>query len=241
MDQNQLHIFYRSLEERLNRERKLYSEFGSQSSQLGVIIGIERTPFVLSYIADESTSRLWIPHDGKIIKVKPSSRITPEGSPLEFFFRGHDAPSSKYPRIEEVTADLLARYGCTSEAGFYVPAHHVFGISFQNERYVIHSAGVGWTVMDDPAEGGRYEIDHVNPDRFSTYANSSELDEQYRRYIQQLTIIYEHPNIRPLALRHEDPDPELMLRRMLHLRVKDCVGEVYIGDLDNILFEEKDQ
>ena len=140
---------------------------------------------------------------------------------------------------EETNVRTLRSYGFTEERGFLVPDHKVVGLSVEENQVKVDVDGIGVTIADDISEGGLYSIVDIHPSFFYSLDNKEEFLENYKRHIDALLELYHNPKIHATVNRHGKPDNPLeSISRMLLAKIKDQKGEIVIGDLDNILFEE---
>lgn len=141
--------------------------------------------------------------------------------------------------IEEESVGVLRKQGFTHEDGFWVPEHKVVGVSLVEGRIKVDPEGYGLTISEDLTENQQYEVVEILPELFPTLENEDSFRSDYQRHIAALTELYANPNIRPTINRHTAPtNPLRAIERMLLARVREDVGEIVIGDLDNLIFDE---
>ncbi|MBI2572365.1 hypothetical protein HYV86_00740 [Candidatus Woesearchaeota archaeon] len=180
--------------------------------------------------------------DGYAVKMRPRGQIdgrfhTVFCSPNQFRLTKPDHVGFQ----EETNAGLLKKYGFTLENGFYLPEHRVIGLEINDGKIQVNENGVGFSITDDISEEGKYEVSDVKPYFFLGLDNGKELFESYEKHVNALLDFYRKPNIASSINRHGSViNPIRPLSRMLLVRTYQNRGEIFIGDLDNILFEEAD-
>ena len=140
---------------------------------------------------------------------------------------------------EETNVELLREYGFTKQNGFLVPDHKIVGLRIENNQIKIDPKGIGLTIADDLSGNGTYLVSDISEVLIDDLDNAEEFTTNYQRHIEALLSFYHHPEIIGSINRHSPPENPLnSIKRMLLARVKDKVGEIAIGDLDNIFFEK---
>jgi|SRR3989344_3415866 len=179
--------------------------------------------------------------NGYVIKTKPRGQIGGRTfhyvvcNPNDLRTEDRNQPDFQ----EEKNATILRQTGFTKERGFYVPDHRVIGLTIENGKIRVNPNGIDFTLAEDVSEDGTYKLDDVKPYHFVTLDNAGDFLDDYKRHIDALLGLYHNPKIRATIKRHGRPsNPVEPISRMLLARTKDNVGEIVIGDLDNILFEE---
>lgn len=141
--------------------------------------------------------------------------------------------------IEEDNEYLLRKYGFTRENGFWVPKHRVIGLSLEDNKVKVNPAGKGFTITEDASENGAYQVKDIVPEMFQQLQNGKEFEQSYQRHMFWLGWLYHHPEIHVSIRRHGTPEnPRKAISRMLLARIKDNTGEIFIGDLDNLVFDK---
>ncbi|HLD15306.1 MAG TPA: hypothetical protein VJB94_01880 [Candidatus Nanoarchaeia archaeon] len=185
----------------------------------------ERIPFILG--------------SGYLVKVKPD--VGDEMSfgkclPLDVI----DISSFTDTRFEEINVQVLLNYGFTRENDFYVPKHKVIGVNRVDGKAKVDPTRYGWTITEDLTENGTYEVSDISPHHFALLKNRQEFAESYKRYITKLLGLFEDPSLDIDVCHHGRPqDPIGAVSRMLFIKEKEGIGEVFIGDLDNLEFKIK--
>jgi len=141
--------------------------------------------------------------------------------------------------IEEENLNVLRKFGFTKENGFWVPEHKIVGLSLEDGRIKIDQEGYGTTIAEDLSEGGAYDVVGIEERLFTSLDNGEEFCQEYERHISALLELYHDPRIKPSINRHGTPgNPTESISRMLLARIKNNRGEIVIGDLDNLVFDE---
>ena len=180
--------------------------------------------------------------NGYAVKMRPRGQI--EGSFHTVFCSPNQFRLKKPKHVgfqEEANAKLLRKYGFTSQQGYYLPEHQVIGLEIEDGGIRVNENGVGFSITDDISEGGKYKVSDVKPYFFLALDNGIALFESYKRHVEALLDFYNNPHIVASINRHgEVTNPIRPLSSMLLVRTFQNTGEIFIGDLDNILFEEKE-
>ena len=92
------------------------------------------------------------------------------------------------------------------------------------------------TIVEDATEGGAYHVSEIYPWTFALLKNRQAFVESYYRHMIKLLELYHDPNIDININRHACQDPLPPISRMLLVREKDGIGDIIIGDLDNLEF-----
>lgn len=147
--------------------------------------------------------------------------------------------SNRSAHIEEINESTLKKYGFTRENGFWVPKHKVVGLQLENGKIKVNPSGRGFTLTEDASENGTYQVKDIQPEMFQELQNGKEFEQSYQRHMFWLGWLYHHPEIYVSIRRHGTPEnPREAISRMLLARIKDNAGEIFIGDLDNLVFDK---
>ena len=142
--------------------------------------------------------------------------------------------------IEEDNVKQLRRHGFTKDKGFWVPDHKVVGVNIEDGLINVDEDKYGLTITEDLTEDGEYTVTDIDPTYFSTLENAQEFWDDYLRHMGALLALCYDPAINATINRHEriTGNPIIPIHRTLLARIKDNRGEIVIGDLDNIVFDE---
>ena len=226
---------YQTIEDKFNGWREKFPE---QVFDLGPI---PLTPILL----DQETSAFWF---GKI-KSRPflglangyglkfrAFVIKSKPTPIEF---SGNIEGTLAHHIEEDNESMLRKYGFTRENGFWVPKHRVIGLELVEGKIKVNPQGRGFTLTEDASENGTYQVKDIIPEMFQQLQNGEEFEQSYQRHLFWLGWLYHHPEIHVSIRRHGTlENPKEAISRMLLARIKDNVGEIFIGDLDNLVFDK---
>ena len=160
-------------------------------------------------------------------------------TPIRFFTRDYDKIGME--RFQEANVQLLLNRGFTKENGFYVPLHKVVGVKIVDGKAQVDPQGDGWTITEDISEGGTYHISDIAPYHFATLNNRQAFTESYWRHITKLLELCDDPSLDIDIYRHGRPKNLIEpISKMLLLKERDNVGEIIIGDLNNLEFKVKE-
>jgi len=167
-------------------------------------------------------------------------KVLPQGNKKYAFINVRFGRSCQQGKQEEDNVRVLRKYGFTEENGFVVPDHRVVGIKIEDDKVKVDPMGIGITIVPDLSENGLYQVCDVDEELVESLVNQEEFSASYERHMAALLNLYHNPAIFSTINRHGIPkDPTEPISRMLLAVVKDNVGKVVIGDLDNIVFDEQ--
>ena len=144
-------------------------------------------------------------------------------------------------KSEENNIQLLREFGFTKEKGFYIPEHKVVGIDLIDGKAKVNPDGSGWTITEDLSNGGEYSVTDVSPYHFAVLNNRSDFTASYIRHIQELLAFCRNPKIKVDNNSHTIHNLPETLSRFLFTKQKNNLGEIVIGDLDNLQFYRTDE
>ncbi len=162
-----------------------------------------------------------------------------------------DKMGGEYTQTQERLVALLRDFGFIEENGFKVADHHTVAISTGPDGTVrvtdhgsnelnFYEHGFKCTITEDLTRGG-YTVEDIRADHFHFLHNGSEFLESYLSYMGRLTAFFQNPKIAPKIARHEsrladdDLKMEEAISRMLLAQIRDGIGSIFIGDVNNIL------
>lgn len=172
--------------------------------------------------------------NGYIAKFEPTEEMN--GS----FFTLASQKGCRDNSFEEENVRVLREKGFTQENGLYVPEHKVIGVSIVKNEVKLDTSGYGWVITEDISEGGLYTVGDVQPYHLVLLNNRQEFTEIYTRGLEMLGQLIQDPRFNPTVYRHGRPkNPIPALSKMLLSKVKDNVGKIVVGDLNNIRFDRR--
>ncbi len=233
--QENLDFAYRSLESRLDEGQRIIATNPEVGSCFPGRLWIKYPIFP----QPEGARKLLVPlGSGYLLKVYADETIlsfryenvhTPLKS-MDTVFLSYDDNS-----FQETNAQVLANHGSTEENGFRIPDHKVVGVNVIEGKTKVVPNGHGWTIVEDMSEDGKYPLVDIQPYHFFSLENRHEFTESYMEHLSKLLEVYNHPSIDANVTRHGRPNnPYGPLSRMLLLKIKDGIGQIIIGDLDNV-------
>jgi hypothetical protein len=235
---------YGSLEKMLNESRKAIENMRNSINGHSdyykdrVFILCPSTPFV---IKDGHTHRTPIAlGNGYIVKIALGGGTvvsSEDGHHKEFYIIDWPLLERPSDKFQEKNVQILLNNGFVRENGFYVLPHKVVGVKIVDGEAHVDPDGNDWTIVEDVSENGKYNISDIYPYHFAQLKNRHDFIESYYRHVSKLMELYSNPNIDVDICRHGRPEKPLEpISRMLLLKEKDNLGEIIIGDLDNIEF-----
>jgi hypothetical protein len=175
-------------------------------------------------------------NDGHIAKVSVDGVIMG----LDKVFYTLQPENILHHKFEEENVKVLRESGFTKEHDFIVPEHKVFGVVLDGEKVRVVPDGDGWVLADDMSVGG-YVVRDIEPHHFSSLAFRDKFLHDYRKHMDKLTTFHVTQHVDITVQRHGRPeDYSQALSRTLLVRIKNNIGEIIIGDLDNLEFVRKD-
>ena len=142
--------------------------------------------------------------------------------------------------VDEETYAVLHQNGFSVANGFLMPKPVEVGVGLDSSgKLNVKPRGYGWIIQEDMSCGGEYEVTDILPHHFVTLENRADFFASYRRHLEALLAFSDTCEIS--VRRHPSSlnDYTLALSKMLLARVKENRGEIFIGDFNNLVFDEK--
>ncbi|MDP2750614.1 MAG: hypothetical protein Q8O89_07325 [Nanoarchaeota archaeon] len=143
---------------------------------------------------------------------------------------------------DEHNYNFLDKYGFTDK--FTVPKHKLARIIPNNgdPKVISQSDSYNIVLSEDLSVGG-YEVTDIYPHYFYALENKKEFFDSYVNQMDSLLSISKDERFIIAGARHtckfEGNDNVFPVSRTLLARIKDNIGKIIIGDLNNIVFIEK--
>jgi hypothetical protein len=221
--------FYSKLDDAYVTAAKLFSSFREEFK------GVIKQGFTPVNIPPSiGSSRVILPlGDGLLIKFKPYYH---EGVTYAQINCG---VALEEDLLEEHNGKLLREFGINEQNGFKVIDNKVVGLRLEVSLVQMNPSNKGFTITEDLTEGSKYRVDDIVPTDFFELTNRRQFLNEYQRHLSALLSLYHDPRIVATVNRHGTNDKPLeAISRMLLKKVRNNIGEIVIGDLDNIVFEE---
>lgn len=235
---------YTALEEKLNEGMKFvdpssknYKKFLKDNVVIVASTDIRSKDYIYQRVALNLGN-------GYVVKVNIEDSIAISEQQKKAFYlnviEGSIIEGLKENKFEESNVELLLSKGFTKKNGFYVSHHKVVGVKIKEGKAHIDPEGEGLTITEDISEEGTYNILDIQPYHFAMLDNRKQFFQSYTKHLNKLLALCNDPNIIVDILRHGTPDnPEKPISKMLLLKEKDNIGEIVIGDLNNLEFKMK--